>query len=225
MNLTKYAYETLEEINRSVTDDTEIDLRLIKQLIIDQRELWLSRSVNKEGTSSGYDGGWHNYTQVISVPLTQETDGTHSLDCYSFRKLWKSDSVFPGVITFGRRPAVMSVVGMFTDTFELRRRILFSTYDRASFTGEGKFNSTQLTSFLKKDYFWVAAKSAGTIDATFTVEVEAILRDPTEAPGYDDEVDEFPIGKNWPLIQDMVVNKMLRKLQGEEDKLNNSDDR
>lgn len=232
MTLYDMAFELWEGVRKNIVDDDELDLRWIKQLIVDQREISISNAINKGsnskdgaqyGTGSGYDGGWENFSQTITVPLSLESYISSGADCYTNNLFWKSDSEVPDVLMRGRRPAVLRVIVNSPDLYAYKPTALFSSYDRALYAGNGRFNSSQLVSFLKNDYLFLGLKYTDTPPTITSAEVELILRDPTEAPGYNDEVDDFPVGKLWPYIKGEVEKIIRRKIQSTEDIINNAD--
>jgi len=232
MTLTKMAYEIWEIIRKNIVDDDEIDIRLIKQLIIDQRELSISNTINKGnsqgnitqyGTASGYDGGWENFAQTITLVLAQETPVTSGSDCYTNGIFWVSTTDIPSLLVMGRRPAVLRVIVNSPDLYAYKPTTLFASYDRALYAGNGRFNSGQLVSFIKNDKLGIGLKFTATPPTITSASVEAIFRDPTEISGYDDTTDEFPVGKLWPYIRAEVEAVLRRKIGSTEDIINNAD--
>jgi hypothetical protein len=90
------------------------------------------------------------------------------------------------------------------------------------FVGYGRFNSNQIVSFIKDDYLYVSGQHGDTVLTLNSLTVEAILADPTEAPGYDESSDEFPLGKTWAYMQNEILEKLVFKSSSIEDKINNS---
>jgi hypothetical protein len=232
MTLTKAAYEMIEFLQKNIVDDYYIDIRLIKQLIIEQREIAISNAINKGsnsnqgvqyGTGAGYDGGWDNFTQNITLVLGSISPTTTSgSDCYTNRSIWKSETEIPDVMSMGRRPAVLRVNVDTPDDYEYKPNILFSSYDRAMFVGEGRFNQEQLTSYIKGDNFYIAQKPTDPSPTIASVEIEAIFSNPTEVPRFSDDTSDFPMGKLWAYMQEQILNRLIMKGNAGEDIINNS---
>lgn len=228
--LTSYAYEVWEIIRKKIVDDDEIDIRLIKDLIRDQRSLAVSNSINKGSrggqgqdysTGSGYDGGWDNYVQTISLTFSKVTCPASDYVCVEKPYLWKSNEEFPDTLTLGRRPAVIRVMPCDGDCV-IKGSIIFANHDRARFVGNGRFNSRQIVSYIRDDHMWFMAKDNTITPDPLTLCIDAIFLDPTEIPGFDEDVDDYPIGKQWPYIMGMVYKFLQEKMKATQDRLNDA---
>jgi hypothetical protein len=173
------------------------------------------------GTGSGHDE-WDNFTQQITVAVGEVAYVTSINDCYANKQLWKSTLEFPETVIVGRRPGVIRVIANMDDDYLYKPSIVFSGLDRAMFVGYGRFNSNQIVSFIKDDYLYVSGQHGDTVLTLNSLTVEAILADPTEAPGYDESSDEFPLGKTWVYMQNEILEKLVFKSSSIEDKINNS---
>ena len=227
--LNSYAYEVWEIIEKRIVDDSAIDLRLIKDLIKDQRELAVSNSINKGGASakspesssgSGYDGGWDQYVQTMPLTFSKVACPADDYVCIQRPFLWKSNEEFPDTLTLGRRPAVIRVMQCDGDCV-IKDVILFASHDRARFTGNGRFNKRQVVSYIRDEHMWFMTKEDYVTDP-LTLCVDAIFSDPSDVPGFDDDVDDFPMGKNWPYIMANVVKYLQEKLKAKQDRLNDA---
>lgn len=222
MVLNGYAYEILELVRKELTDDMPLDIRLIEQLIIEQRELMIYNALMK---GAGYDGGWTDYEQTTDcLSLVLENDDCGGLPCGGTYALWRSVEEFPRTISIGRRPAVMRI---FTcPGCELKGEILFSSHDRMKFTGFGRANQGRLIAHVRDNRIWVGRRHSETdIEPNeIIIKVDGIFADPREVPGFDEENDDFPIGKNWPYMKAQVLNELINKLNLPEDIINDARD-
>lgn len=226
--LNSYAYEILELLQKNLVDDFEIDIRLIKELIVEQRKLDISNMINRGGgaseygSSSGYDGGWDSFVQEVVLGLTLQSYEDSGSLCYENRETWKSTTQVPRILTMGRRMAVTNVSLSYPDTYEMKPGILFTSKDRGFYSGSGRFNSKQLVSFIKNKYLYILSKKETPARTIGFATVEAIFEDPRDIIGFDDDSSEFPMGKLWPYTKGYVLDAALRKLATTEDKLNNA---
>jgi len=235
MTLTGYAYEIMELLQKNLVDDFFIDIRLVKQMIKDQRQLAISNAINKGGqsgggqdygTSSGYDGGWEAYvvTTVVDMEIVNpiiDPDPSCIPPCIEYPLLWKSTDEFPDVLTMGRRPAVLRIIPLYGSDIPIKSNILFSSHDRARFVGNGRFNTHQVVGYIRDDTLWLTSKNPLCTD-NFQIIVDAIFADPTELPDFNEEIDEFPLGKLWPYMIPQILEALLLKFKLQEDKINDA---
>ena len=224
--LDSYAYEILETLQKNLTDDFEVDIRLIKEIIIDQRKIAISNSINKGdgsgyGGSSGYDGGFDHFLQELTVSLEEITyvagGGT-----YSNRRAWQSTTDIPRIMISGRRPAVYSVYLNWPDAYDYKQPTIFSTRDRALYCGSGRFNSPQIVSYLNGKRLTIVNKFDYN-DRTITqAKISAIFEDPRDVSGFADSTSEFPMGKQWSYIKPFILKDLQFKLGIGEDKINDA---
>lgn len=229
--LNSYAYEIMELLQTNFVDDFPIDIRLVKQVIVEQRELAISNATSKGtnsnqgvqyGTGSGYDGGWDVFAQEMSVPLTLQTIITSGYSGYTNRSIWKSSSQFPRTITFGRRPSVLRVTPSYPDLSLYKPTVLFASLDRALYAGEGRLNSEQIVSFIKGDYLFLSMKKQTVEPTIASATVEAIFKDPRMVTSFTDQASEFPVGRLWPYIEGATMEALISKLNAGEDRQNNA---
>lgn len=228
MTLNGYAYEVWEIVRKKIVDDDEIDIRLIIQLITDQRKLAISNAINKgnkapdgsdSSSGSGYDGGWDSYVQSMSLDLSLVTCPPEDNPCVEQAKLWKSNTEFPETLSLGRRPAIIRVAPCSGDCV-IKGPILFASHDRARFVGNGRFNNNQIVGYIRDDHFWIMTKD--TLVDPFTVCIDAIFEDPTKVPGFDPDTDEFPVGKNWPYMMANIIKYLDNKIKSTQDRINDA---
>lgn len=229
--LNSYAYEIWELVRKKIVDDDEIDLRLIKDLIKDQRELAVSNAINKGGagtptheyaSGSGYDGGWDQYVQSMTLTFNPVICPPEDYPCIDESDLWKSNEEFPTTLTLGRRPAVIRVMPCPGEDCAKKSRILFASHDRARFVGNGRFNTHQIIAYIRNDHMWFMTKDTTLGAGPINICIDAIFSDPTDVPGHDDELDKYPIGKQWPYMMGMIMKFLQEKLKSTQDRLNDA---
>ncbi len=222
MTLDGYAYEILELVRKELTDDMSIDIRLVKQLITEQRELMIYNALMK---GAGYDGGWTDYEQTTDcITLNFVADDCGGLPCRDNNVIWKSEDEFPRTISIGRRPSVLRI--MPCEDCALKGEILFSSQDRMKYNGYGRANQGRLVAYIRDKHIWVGGRAdEQTIYPDFIrIFVDGIFADPRDVPGFDEENDDYPIGKNWPYIKGQVINELITKINSVEDVVNDARD-
>lgn len=231
MTLDGYAYEIMELLRKELTDDFHVDIRLVKEIIKQQRELFIYNSLNKGeqagpyGTASGYDGNWAAYEQTTDcINLTlEDTSECESGDCTEERIAWKSDIEIPNLIIMGRRLAVLRILPC---DCPYKGEILFSSHDRMRFSGYGRGNQDRLIASIRDNHLWIGKRKFVEEQPapTLSVAIDGVFADPTEVPGFDEETDDFPIGKNWSYMIGPILNILRIKLASQEDVRNDARD-
>jgi hypothetical protein len=230
MTFKEMVYEVWEDLRRQIVDDDEIDERLIKRAITNQRELWLSNLFNKGdvgeggggGTSSGTLYGYDYYVQRTSCLNLEDVECDSSSDyCLDDMFLKRTEGTIPRTVNLKSLPAITRIVPC---ACILRDKIDFNSIDRARNGGNGRFNSKQIFAFLYADKLYFACKDETQLDALTSVVVSGIFADPTEVDTFDED-DQFPIdGKIWEYMRPIIVQRLLNKVRQLEDKTNDSQD-
>lgn len=231
MTLTEMIYEVWEILRRNIVDDDEIDERLIKKMIIDQRQLWLSNTLSKGelnengagGSASGALWGYERYIQTIEGAELESFLCDNSVaPCIDTMYLCRTIELVPDMLTLKGYPAVVRLLP-YDCFFDIK--IEFNSFDRARYGGNGKFNTNQVFSFYRDGLLYFACKDSTTIDALQYITIDGIFADPTEVPNWDDDTSRFPIdGKIWEYMLPAIIEKLSIKLKGFEDKTNDSED-
>ena len=234
--LNELAYEVWEIVRRNIVDDDEIDIRLIRRMIIDQRELWLSRQLNKGeltetgagGTGSGALYGYERYIQTESCRALEKFDCTNPVEPCMDTMYLATTAValdetihFPDLLTLKGAPAIIRIVPC---SCPFNIKIDFGSFDRARYGGNGRFNTNQVFAFLRDQQSVFACKDETIIDALTSVTIDGIFADPTQLTNYSED-EAFPIdGKNWEYMLPEIVKKLQIKLNALEDKTNDAQD-
>ena len=226
MTMKEMVYEVWELVRRNIVDDDEIDYRLIKKLILDQRELWLSNAFNKgelsPQTGAGGTGSTTNperYKQVIVSDMGEILCPGDKTFCMDNLHISKSSEPFPNVINYKGKPALLRITKC---DCPVQVSIDFTSVTRGTYVGNGRWNSKQMYAFLYDDYLYLSSKDQDAIQDTTKLCTDAILADPSE---FIDDDEEFPIdGKNWEYMLPEIIKKLRLKIGSLEDKENDAQD-
>jgi hypothetical protein len=226
MTLTDYAYETIELVQRQLVDDFEISIRLVKDLIKDQRKLDFDRIIKGEKIMIPYTD-LLLYAQAIKIPFHLEEDAGEE-GCDKANKKWLRGTT-PEGISYMNLYGSPAILFLFEDTglpSAFANKINFVTGERAMLSGNGRFNSNQVLAFYLNNDLFITSGNPAYLESKDgkTFNVECVLEDPTAAENFDEDTDEYPIGPHWAMMQNYIVEKLLRKIQTPEDIVNDATD-
>jgi len=214
-------------LQRQLGDDFEIDIRLIKDMIRDQRNVALSRLLNKK--SPYVNSSLNAYAQTfVSRLVAVPNYGATVDDCENDYTVWRSDSNINGLLNINGFNGIYSVY--IEKPTGVRKKAIGSSQDRLTFIGSGRFNQKEYIWFLddvpKQYTVYIATKGHDNLELNNgMMTVKAIFSDPEEANPNVDNGDDYPLpAESWAYMQDYIVNKLLQKLQMPEDRINDSTD-
>lgn len=191
MTLNELAYEILEEIrSNKITDDEEIDVRLIKSWIHAKRAAFLKNKIN---------GGYNiNLTNAQTIDLTVAVVNTYestttekypyiNTDQQKFT-IFKSATKVPSILESKTGLIVMDLRG---DDIN-KPPYNFVEFGRLIFSGNSRFNRSFVYGAIKDDYLYLQQNSGDTyLTEHPKCYLTAVFADPTKIEGYSDD-SEYP---------------------------------
>jgi hypothetical protein len=147
-SLNSLAFELLEFYRGQLTDDVNLDSRLVKQLIHEQRALWLRNELNKNRTIDP------NFIQDLGCVELETVDANTCLSCQVVStgcNIKRSKLQIPNTIerhndtTFTR----IAPINLLKSSFSV------VPYQRAVFSGNGRFNFNHIFVFIHNGYIWL----------------------------------------------------------------------
>lgn len=220
MTLQEMIYEVYELLKVDVVDDEEIDERLIKQLIEEQRETWYETEVGKGTPRKRFAQSLGEYTlePVDSGTISGMPTGV---------KILRTTTTLP-VLLCGKHEAVGNCLPGITRVSPadvLGRDFKLVREDKSMMYAGGRFDTNQPLAFSRDNYIYVKTSLSSQYKALSKIFIEAVLRDPTEAPGYSFSSTEYPFPQRfWVYARDHIIAKLREKINGPEDLINNSTD-
>ncbi len=227
MTLTEISYLILESIREGhIVDDERLDLRIIKDWINMKRSQYL-----KNMRGSGTNGNLNPNNMIglnlyQKIPVTVEVkDPVTAAGNYPFTnattqsyKIIESTSTIPTIIDGKSGPMIMSIES------EDEMKIPFShvSYDQMRFSGNGRFNSGLIFGAIRDNKLWFKYNSF--FDTYTNVIVRAILENPTDLDGYDEDTDEYPADPGLiEYIKNGIFDKDIRMwFNGNADEINDA---
>jgi len=220
MTLNELAYQTIEAIRPEFYDDDAVDLRLVKELIHNQRSIWIRQELNKNRSIP------EELVQDLGCVELEKASTAECCDFSSDCKILRTKLTIPKPINLHHRDAIERVgpIDITQKPFSLK------SYKNAIFFGNGRFNQKLTAAFYYNDRIYIMSKNA-LIDGMTHVNIRLIASDPTEAakfnhcsgdPCYSDDM-EYPLTDwMWGYMKEFVVKQLLMKYQIPNDTTNDA---
>lgn len=219
LSLIKYRYQIYEALNIN-SDDTNIDSRLIDDLIAQQRSLWVRNEYNKNRSIID------DIVQDLCCVDLEVADRTQCpkvpLDCYILR----TKEEIPAPVEFHDKNGILRVGPLDV----LGKPYSIITYPRAAFAGNGRYNTKEIFTFYKNKRLYFTSADPKLKYLT-KVTVRGIWDNPKDAGKYCDEngvpcfddTQPYPLKEwMWVYIKPLIVEELLRKIQIPEDNKNDA---
>ena len=192
------------------SDDSDIDNRLIDDLIQNKRSKWLHHRYSK---SIHIDRDFIQDLNCVDVMLVDPAEccSSTSDDCYVIRTVNK----VPGLIGLDEKKAITRL----GPTNKLNVEYTFVSTERVPFVGKGKYNKKVIYGFLLNEYIYLLSSNEA-VQLIKKINIQGVFVDPREAnvfKGCDGlpcwtETDKYPLPEHiWDeLIKPDIVNELLR---------------
>jgi hypothetical protein len=218
--LNEIIYDILEDIkSNAVSDDLDIDERLIIYKLNIQRALQLRNEYNKPGRLLD-----EFIIQSLGCVKVRPADSSDCEDFPADCTILETECELPKTMEFNSKTAITKVgpVDMLNYFFS------FVPYHQAVFSGNGKFAKNVVYAFIrnKRMYFKVNGTAAKFLTR---VNIMGIFEDPTAVENFCttageacfDKDAEYPVSE-WmlPYIKEQVVRELVMSMQMPEDNVN-----
>ena len=209
MTLNEYTYQIIEAVRPEIHDDDVLDNRLIKQLIHDQRAIWLRNELNRN----------RDIPEVVIQDLgCVEIEPASAVECCDFSsdcKVYRTKLKIPKPISLHHREAIERV-GPSNIT---EKPFSFKDYKESQFFGNGRFNKRMIAAYYKDERIFLTSKE-DILQLMQYINIRLVASDPTGASKfnyctgqscYTDDM-EYPITDwMWNYMKEHVVNQLLKK--------------
>lgn len=198
-------YDLWEIIEPTISDDSNFDKRQLAFWIKNQRANLIRNELNKNRTIDDdiiQDLGCIGLEVADAADCCSETDG-----CKVLRTVQK----IPNAIELHNKPAITRVAPI----NKLDIPFNFVDYERAIYSGNGRFNSKQIFAFLLNGYIYIKSKDMSITKYLTDINVRGVFEDPEDATKFVDcdnqpcfsYDSEFPI-KRW--MVDFMKSNILQ---------------
>ena len=221
--LTAIAYDILSTV-RQLHDDSDIDIRLIKQWIKNSRSVWITNELNK------FKPVPPDFIQDLGcADLVAEDVSLCGLNTCC--KILRTNLTMPVFLTAGSEPAITRVGPTLLDRGSFR----IIPYERVPFIGSGRYNQNSIYTFLYNEYIYVASNS-NSFDflGMRKINIRGVLADPEDAARFVDGSGNlcYTDSSNYPItdrlvtyLKDIVIRTDIKiMLSLLPDKFNNASD-
>ena len=197
MTLSEISYSVLETIREAhIVDDERISSRLIDSFVAIKRAEYLKSLLDK---GRPYP---ENATQYLEVDIESSAE-------YNISNI-KTSVEIPNVLDTRYGPAIREVSSLDVNQYN------FTLVNRNhyKFAGNGKFNKNNIFVMYYNGnlYFKCGDPSYLSIDSC---DINAIFEDPTDVPGFDKDLDDYPIDiQGIDFIKESIYKMDIRMLLG-----------
>lgn len=221
MTLNELTYQIVEAVRPELHDDDVLDLRYVKDLIHNQRALWIRNELNKDRDIP------ESIIQDLGCVEMELAPTTECCDFNSDCKILRTKNKIPVPIVLHHREAIERVgPSDFTSKpFSLK------DYKEAVFYGNGRFNRDMIVAFYRNDRIYISSKSQSTTGLIGFINIRLVASDPTTAsvfnsctgdPCYTDDT-EYPLSDYmWNYMKEYIIKQILIKYQLTNDTTNDA---
>lgn len=225
VTLNQIAYGLLEEVRSHVSDDTDIDLRQIKDMIHSVRATLLKQKFDKNLRVID-----DVFTQPLGSLEIESVDSSLHSTITSGRYMFRTVREIPSTIERRNYEGTITRVG---PADQLSPKYNLVSYDRALYSGNGRFNKDIIFAFLRDNKIYLISNSGAYHKAVQYIEVRGVFQNPEQAAKFAD-VDgssltfpdkAYPISRNIRTsIEDMLRQKLGITAQAPSDKVNDGEE-
>ncbi len=222
LTLNKLIYDLWEIVRPNLSDDDNFDKRQLAFWIKNQRALWLRNELNKNRTIDD------NVIQDLGCLELELADKADCCELSDGCKILRTKETIPNTIELHNKTGITRVAPI--DKISIP--FSFVSYERAIYSGNGKYNKNAIFTFLLNDRIYVMSKNDSLSKYITHINVRGVFEDPEEAarfthcdgtPCYTDN-DKYPLNR-WMVdyMKAEILNLNFNAaLQAVEDTSNNA---
>lgn len=210
-SINEYVYQIIEAVRPEIHDDDTLDERYIKDLIHQQRHLWIRNDLNKGRMPS----------EVIIQDLgCVDIEPASAVECCDYSSectIMRTELEIPVPITLNERIAIEYVGPL--DPSSMQYTLL--DYRRSKYFGNGRFNKDLIAVNYRNNRLYLISKGP-MLELITKISVRIIAENPEDVsifkkcsgdPCYSDD-SPYPIVSGiWPFMKDEIVKTLLMKFQ------------
>lgn len=226
VTLNQIAYGLLEEVRAKLGDDTDLSLDQVKDQIHDVRATLLKQKFDKN--LRVIDDA---FTQPLGALEIESVDSSIHSNITSGRYVFRTVKKIPPTIERRNYEGTITRVG---PADQLATSYNLVSYERALYSGNGRFNKDMIFAFLKDDKIHVISNSGAYHKAVQFIETRGVFQNPEQVARFTDTSgsslafsdEAYPITRNMrSTIEGMILKERLGiKAQAPSDKVNDGEE-
>jgi hypothetical protein len=226
VTLNQIAYGLFEEVRKQLTDDSGISIDQIKDMIHDVRATLLKQKFDKNLRVID-----DVYTQPLGALEIESVDSSLLSNISSGRYMFRTKREIPPTVERRNYEGTITRVG---PADQLATKYNVVSYDRALWSGNGRFNKDAIFAFLKDSKIYLISNSGAYHKAVQFIEVNGVFQNPEQAARFADVSgsslsfpdEAYPISRSMrSLIEQIILKERLGiKAQAQEDKVNDGEE-
>jgi hypothetical protein len=208
-SLNEYTFQVIEAVRPEIHDDDVLDERYIKDLIHQQRHIWLKRDIEK---------GRHPSEVMIQDLGCVEIEPASAVECCDYQSectVMRTKLELPTPISFGTRLGIEYTGPLDPSAPEFSTM----TFKRSKFFGNGRFNRDGIAFNYRNNRGYLISKNPA-LPLLEKISIRMIAENPSDAayfkhcsgdPCYTDD-SPYPMPSSiWPFMKEYIVNMLLNK--------------
>ena len=226
VTLNQIAYGLFEEVRAKISDDTDISLDQIKDQIHDVRATLLKQKFDKNLRVID-----DVFTQSLGPLQLESVDSSLHSTITSGRYVFRTVREIPTTIERRNYEGTITRVG---PADQLATSYNLVSYERALYSGNGRFNKDTIFAFLKDDKIHVISNSGAYHKAVQYIDIRGVFQNPEQVAIFKDSAgsslsfqdESYPISRNMrSTIEGIILKERLGiKAQAPSDKVNDGEE-
>lgn len=224
VTLNQIAYEIFEVVRGEISDDDDISLDMIKDMIHDVRAKLLKQKFDKNTRVID-----DVFTQSLGALQLEAVDASAHSTIKAGRYMYRTMLEIPPTIDRRNYEGTFTRIG---PADKLATSYNLVSYDRALYSGNGRFNKDQIFCFLRDNKIYLISNSGAFHKAVQFIDVVGVFQNPSQIATFLDNNGDslyaddrtYPISRSMKEdLETIIKQKLVPKAQAPTDKINDAD--
>lgn len=224
VTLNQIAYEIFEVVRGEISDDDNISLDMIKDMIHDVRAKLLKQKFDKNARVID-----DVFTQSLGALQIEAVDASAHSTIKAGRYMYRTVREIPETIDRKNYEGTFVRIG---PADKLATSYNLVSYDRALYSGNGRYNRDQIFCFLRDNKIYLISNSGAFHKAVQFIDVIGVFQNPSQVATFLDTNGDslYADDKTYPISRSMkedletiIKQKLLPNAQAPTDKMNDAD--
>lgn len=226
ITLNQIAYGLFEVVRGRISDDSNITIDEIKDMVHDVRAALLKQKFDRNLRVID-----DVYTESLGALEIEAIDSSAHSSITSGRYMFRTVKEIPPTIDRRNHQGTFTRIG---PADKLSTKYNLVTYDRALYSGNGRFNKDQVFCFLRDNKIYLISNSGAFHKTTQFIEVEGVFQNPAQVAIFKDVSGSsllfpdqaYPISRSMRRdIENIILKERLGiEAQAPSDKLNDGEE-